>query len=848
VEYEDFLNPHSGRISHTKPGQKRYKQAIKEGWQRLSKEVIPHIRKDIGSGVDTKEPDYLRNLKTRLQTHPYQLTYKGETTYYRTEAERQRYADALKRYSVTSPIEGAVTWYRTKEAAERYAASLPKWYIEQEGERAYFQTERAARMSQVPDTLGRLSEFTTGFFEDATHEVVSTPTPEITVAPTDGRTITLTLEEAVAQGYITPDEAQRRREAAYQQAYDEAHEKATKAAMGAEVQFDPEKGVFYWYAEQEPDPLLAPPEWSRFRGPKEGTIGHTLSTKFKEILGVEEKAFKTRTDPLLVYTGKQEEKSLELMQEGKPWEGFAAYSRGIASHFAITTFEGLTFFVRPAMWGQSIAGMITLATDKEAFGQLRSVVAADPFKVAMGVAGGVTGGYIFGKGVSKISDIVLGKQTSLTRLEDLDFEVENIQTKWRLKGSQKRIRSKYLIPEEFEDLSFADEVMGVLEGEEVSIAGKLKTTEGFIDDALEAIKRKTKASLKTEGIPEFEAQLLGKTDDITITGKELAPKIEITTPKTKIGILDEVEGLTFLETPEKMTEFGGPYYTEGKILGLEKGIYQFDVKGGFAKIDDVIADIKGILPEKPLPGEKTPWRFTHQQPGFTVPTGKLENILKQDIEITKELTRGLSPVANIVESPISAKSMGIGAAIGITPRVKVVSKAIRMEHEAIQSYQSFAHITTPIQRLKLTQKEVQLQPLKITQEVRPIEIQKIKNILKLDIKTEPIQKEMPLHITKPIVEPAYITEPITTPLLKMVVTPKPILKEIQIPQPILDKILIQLRPTPIPPILRFYRPRKRKRRKAKEEKGFGLLEVRVDPLKMKGVKKRRSGLKEVLRF
>lgn len=834
-----------------------------------------------------------------------------------TSKERREAVAALqagKRQQAQVAVESLLPLFQRGEISEEELV-VGKRQIEQQQREAY-----RRRYIEPPQDIELISRY----------EVVSRPTPEITAVSKpepeflEGQTITLTLEEAVAQGYITEREAQLRRSTAYRQAYDEAYEKALKAAGGADVQYDPERGVFFWYAEQEPEEFsLAPFPPELKRGPKEGSLAHTVTSKFSKILEKTEEAFTSVTAPLVTYTRKQEEESLKIFREGKPWEGFAAYSRGIASYFAITTFEGLTFFVRPVMWGRTTKGILALATKKEAQTQLRSVVAADPFKFAIGIAGGITGGYVFGKGVSKISDVVLGKQTRITRLEDLDFEVEYIRTKWRISGKHKRVPSKYLFPEEFDELAYADEMMGVLEGKKVSIAGKLKTTEGFVDDALEAIKRKTKAELETKGIPEFEAQLLGRTDEIIVTGKELGPKIEIETFPEKTLVpqkflyealdmdstfLDEIidttilaksedvalfqkdltrsrvvgeiiergdeltdlmkspllediinieidriirkEGLVTFEKVGEKKVFGGLYYSEGKILGLETGKHKFDVKAGFAKIDDVLEDIRGIEKLVPEPGEPTPWRVTHRQPGFTAPTGKLENILKHDIEIAKELTRGLSPIAKITEAPISAKGMGItGVSVGITPRVKVLSMAVRKEHEAIKSFQSFVSMTTPIQRLTPSKKELQVQPPKITQEVKPLEIQQVDQILKVDTEPISIQKERPIPIPrvlqtvtiKPIeetlIKPISITSQITIPPLKL-----------EIPVPI-SPIIFPIKPK----TLRYFRPprvpRRRKKRRDidKDRELVGLLEVRIDPLKMKGINKRNS-LKEVLKF
>ena len=70
--YVDFLNPHSGKVSHLIPGKRRYQQAITEGWKRLSKPQIQQVRRDITAGVDTKASTY------KPIPRPYHVTHEGE--------------------------------------------------------------------------------------------------------------------------------------------------------------------------------------------------------------------------------------------------------------------------------------------------------------------------------------------------------------------------------------------------------------------------------------------------------------------------------------------------------------------------------------------------------------------------------------------------------------------------------------------------------------------------------------------------------------------------------------------------------------------------------------------------
>jgi hypothetical protein len=43
--FENFYNPETGRISHLRPGSRRYEKAIKEGWKRVTPEEKKTIRK-----------------------------------------------------------------------------------------------------------------------------------------------------------------------------------------------------------------------------------------------------------------------------------------------------------------------------------------------------------------------------------------------------------------------------------------------------------------------------------------------------------------------------------------------------------------------------------------------------------------------------------------------------------------------------------------------------------------------------------------------------------------------------------------------------------------------------------
>lgn len=167
-------------------------------------------------------------------------------------------------------------------------------------------------------------------------------------------------------------------------------------------------------------------------------------------------------------------------------------------------------------------------------------------------------------------------------------------------------------------------------------------------------------------------------------------------------------------------------------------------------------------------------------------------------------------------------------------------------------------IGTALTRIPSIDKPLSEQIMKTVQKPKPIQIEKA--------------KEKPFQIYRPIVEPGYIPIPVVTP--KPIQDPwiapkyKPFPITIQRPItvhpprliPILKQPPIQPPLPPPPPMpsplkttkprtLRDpYRPRKKKRRKAKKEKFFGILEVRVDPLEMKGIKKRKNTLKEVLKF
>jgi len=309
--------------------------------------------------------------------------------------------------------------------------------------------------------------------------------------------------------------------------------------------------------------------------------------------------------------------------------------------------------------------------------------------------GAITAGILAGKIAGKVAQkLGLGK-TKITRIEELDADVWNTKTWWDIETSSKKFPSKYVIPGELDDLKYADDIAVILEGDDVSTIGKLKGPEGFVDDLLEKAKGRKRGMLVTEGVPDFEAQMIGSSDEIGFIGKELSPEIDISVPGKRTAVLDKRllekaddlsfmddelasltpenvmadigEGLTFIETPEELVTFGGPYHREGTVKGLLSGEYKFDVKGGFGEIDQLMDDLDEIKAIEPSGAPGTPWRFTHQQPGFTEPTGKLETALKTDIDIAKELTQGLEPVIKVSAEPSdSAKALGLmGAAAGV---------------------------------------------------------------------------------------------------------------------------------------------------------------------------------------
>jgi len=66
-----------------------------------------------------------------------------------------------------------------------------------------------------------------------------------------------------------------------------------------------------------------------------------------------ENVFKSVTDPLVQASEKASKRSLELALEGKPWAGFGAYATGTTIRTAKGVVEGASFLVRPAAWART---------------------------------------------------------------------------------------------------------------------------------------------------------------------------------------------------------------------------------------------------------------------------------------------------------------------------------------------------------------------------------------------------------------------------------------------------------------------------------------------------------------
>jgi hypothetical protein len=99
--FEDFYNPKTERISHLRPGSRRYEKAIKEGWKRVTEEEKKTIRRRV------KERTY-RGVKAWRIEEGWKTEVTGNETYksFNTAAKAigkvlfKRYeAEAMKQYS-----------------------------------------------------------------------------------------------------------------------------------------------------------------------------------------------------------------------------------------------------------------------------------------------------------------------------------------------------------------------------------------------------------------------------------------------------------------------------------------------------------------------------------------------------------------------------------------------------------------------------------------------------------------------------------------------------------------------------------------------------------------------------
>jgi hypothetical protein len=277
------------------------------------------------------------------------------------------------------------------------------------------------------------------------------PAPQITT------TRMLTLEQAVSGGYLPLVKAEQIREAAYTKAhtqwiesparqreadlrFQEQYADILERAQGQPVYYDPEADRYYWFEKTETTKeLLEVPEWSRFRGAKPDSPAYNIQQGSIKIFQEMEKGFTGLTAPIEKQIAERETASLQLAAEGKPWAGFGAYAASVGAYTLYSAFEAFTFPVRPIRVGETISGVVALATTAEARRQLIGTIAKDPFKVAAGVAGGLAGGYAFGRVASKAADVTLGKPQPIKEYvtaERITARPRKVTTTKRVKGKQ----------------------------------------------------------------------------------------------------------------------------------------------------------------------------------------------------------------------------------------------------------------------------------------------------------------------------------------------------------------------------------------------------------------------------
>ena len=97
----DFYNPKTGRVSHLRPGSRRYERAIREGWKRVTEEEAKTIRRRV------KERTY-RGVKAWRTEEGWKTEVTGDETFnsYLSSAKaigrvlfKKYEAEAMKQYA-----------------------------------------------------------------------------------------------------------------------------------------------------------------------------------------------------------------------------------------------------------------------------------------------------------------------------------------------------------------------------------------------------------------------------------------------------------------------------------------------------------------------------------------------------------------------------------------------------------------------------------------------------------------------------------------------------------------------------------------------------------------------------
>lgn len=182
--------------------------------------------------------------------------------------------------------------------------------------------------------------------------------------------------------------------------------KIQEAAGDRELHFDPKTGGYYWFEEAEPQGRDLPP--GPGRGPREGAPGYGPTKWFSNVLATTEEEFQKISEPLRLKSAELDVQATRKIQEGDPVAGLFPYMGARVMQAGAGVYGGVTFALRPVKWGESISGVVSIATSLKKPGgaahQTAQWIAQDPFRAAVEVGSTYVGAKLFGKIDTKIGE------------------------------------------------------------------------------------------------------------------------------------------------------------------------------------------------------------------------------------------------------------------------------------------------------------------------------------------------------------------------------------------------------------------------------------------------------------